>query len=159
MSTVTEPARVPNACLQQAQQSALPPRRVRFARMLALAACFLLAVVPMHAQKRREAILRLREHVSTAMSHASLTEKQNQKLEQCRQTLLLSAQSGRTRKLTTRKDLDTAIREIERVFHNGPFQPADRDLVRQDVDQLRAIERNQRARRSAAGRSYLSQRL
>jgi hypothetical protein len=86
------------------------------------------------------------------MAHASLTQKQTQKLDRCRQTLLLAAQSGRRRTAASRKDLDGAVRDIEKALQNGPFQADDSNLVRQDIDQLRAIERNQRARR--AGRLY-----
>jgi hypothetical protein len=148
MSAVTEAARALNARLPQSFTS----RRVRFARALALAVSLLLFTAhPIHAQKRREAIIRLRDDVSAAMAHASLNEKQTQKLDQCRQTLLLSAQAGRARP-SRRKDLDGALREIERAFHSGAFLPEDRDVVRRDIGQLRAIERNQRARRNPSGR-------
>jgi hypothetical protein len=121
-------------------------------RLLAFAAALLFLSCPLFAQKRRETILRLRDDVSTAMSHASLTQKQTQKLDRCRQTLLLAAQSGRRRRAASRKDLDGAVRDIEKALQNGPFQADDSNLVRQDIDQLRAIDRNQRARR--AGRLY-----
>jgi hypothetical protein len=127
---------------------------VPFARAIALAAAFLILSFDASAQKRREAILRLRDDVSTAMAHVSLNEKQTEKLDRCRQTLLLSAQSGRARKVTARKDLDSALKDIEKSLHGGPFQPADQDLVRQDIDVLRAIERDQRARRYARRRTY-----
>jgi hypothetical protein len=129
-----------------------PWRHHRLARPLSLAAVSLLLLNPVHAQKRREAILRLRDDVSTAMAHASLTEKQTQRLDHCRQTLLLAAQSGRVRRAASKRDLDSAVRDIEKAFHNGPFETGDSDLVRQDIDQLRVIERNQRAR--SAGRLY-----
>lgn len=125
-----------------------------FARAIALAGVFLILPFQASSQKRRETILRLRDDVSTAMAHASLNEKQTEKLDRCRQTLLLSAQSGRTRKVTAKKDLDSALKDIEKSLHGGPFQPADQDLVRQDIDELRAIERNQRARRYARRRTY-----
>jgi len=127
---------------------------VPFARSIALAAAFLILPFEASAQKRREAILRLRDDVSTAMAHTTLNEKQTEKLDRCRRTLLLSAQSGRARKVTARKDLDNALKDIEKSLHGRPFQPADQDLVRQDIDELRAIERNQRARRYARRRTY-----
>jgi hypothetical protein len=86
------------------------------------------------------------------MAHASLTEKQTQKLDRCRQTLLLAAQSGRRRRTASRRELDGAVRDIERALYNGPFQTDDRNLIHQDIDQLRAIERKQAVRR--AGRLY-----
>jgi hypothetical protein len=150
MSAVTEAARVRKARLPQSFSS----RRVRFARGLALAvSLLLLAAYPIHAQKRRDAIIRLRDDVSAAMAHASLNEKQTQKLDHCRQTLLLSAQAGRAR-VSSRKDLDGALRDIEKVFHSGPFLPEDRDVVRRDIGQLRVIERNQRARRNPRSRFW-----
>ena len=154
MNTVTAPARVSNARPPQTRWFRFPSRRVPFARSLALALALLILPFQAGSQKRREAILRLRDDVSTAMAHTSLNEKQTEKLDRCRQTLLLSAQSGRTRKVTAKRDLDNALRDIEKSFHGGPFQPADQDLVRQDIDELRAIERNQRARRYARRRIY-----
>lgn len=154
MNTVTEPARVYNARPRQVRQFRFPSRRVRFARSIALAAAFLVLSFNASSQKRREAILRLRDDVSTAMAHATLNGKQTEKLDRCRQTLLLTAQSGRARQMTPRKDLDNALKDIEKTLHGRPFQPADQDLVRQDIDQLRAIERNQRARRYARRRTY-----
>jgi|SRR5579859_3718673 len=154
MSTVTEPARVHNARLRQARWFRFPRRRVPFARSIALAAMFLILPFEAGAQKRREVILRLRDDVSTAMAHASLNEKQTEKLDRCRQTLLLSAQSGRARKVTAKKNLDNALKDIEKSLHAAPFQPADQDLVRQDIDELRIIERDQRARRYARRRTY-----
>src|SRR5207302_2077782 len=147
MNTVTEPARAHNARPRHARWLRFPSRRVRFARSIALAAVFLILTFQASAQKRREAILRLRDDVSTAMAHTTLNEKQTERLDRCRQTLLLSAQSGRARKVTAKKDLDNARKDIEKALHGGPFQPEDQDLVRQDIDQLRTIERNQRARR------------
>jgi len=88
------------------------------------------------------------------MAHATLNEKQTEKLDRCRQMLLLSAQSGRARRVTAKKDLDNALKNIEKAFHGGPFQPEDRDLVHKDIDQLRDIERNQRARQCARQRTY-----
>lgn len=148
MSVVPEPAEVSNA---QRQRSPLL-RRTHLMGAVAFVAAFVLLSYPVHAQKRREAILRLRDDVSTAMAHSSLTEKQTQRLDHCRQTLLLAAQSGRRRRAVSKRELDGAVRDIERALFNGSFQPGDRDLVRQDIDQLRAVERNQRARR--AGRPY-----
>jgi len=120
-------------------------------RTVALAASLLLLSGPLFAQKRREAILQLRDDVATAMAHASLTEKQTQKLDRCRQTLLLAAQSGRMRRAASKRDLDGAVRDIEKNLHSGPFQADDSNLVRQDIDQLRAIERSHQVR---TGRLY-----
>jgi hypothetical protein len=55
--------------------------------------------------------------------------------------------------MTAKKDLDNALKDIEKAFHGGLFQPEDRDSVRHDIDQLRDIERNQRARRYARQRT------
>jgi len=154
MNTVTVPARVSKARPRQIRWSQFPSRRVPFACSIALAAAFLILPFEASAQKRREAILRLRDDVSTAMAHTTLNEKQTEKLDRCRQTLLLSAQSGRARKVTAKKDLDNALKDIEKALHGGPFQPEDQDLVRKDIDQLRTIERNQRARRYARRRTY-----
>lgn len=76
------------------------------------------------------------------MAHVSVEEKQTQKLDHCRQTLLMAAQSGPTR--ATRKDLDQALHDIEKIFHSSAFLQDDRDAVRQDISQVRAIERNPR---------------
>jgi hypothetical protein len=154
MDTVREPARVHNARPRLSRWFRSPSRRVPFARSIALAVAFLILPFDATAQKRREAILRLRDDVSTAMAHSTLNEKQTEKLDRCRQTLLLSAQSGRLRKVTAKKDLDNALKNIEKAFHGGPFQSEDRDSVRHDIDQLRDIERNQRARRYARQRTY-----
>ena len=154
MNTVTAPARASNARLRHARCFRFPSRRVPFARSIALAAAILILPTQGISQKRREAILRLRDDVSTAMAHASLNEKQTEKLDRCRQTLLLSAQSGRARKVTAKKELDNALKDIEKSLHGGPFQSADQDLVRRDIDGLRSIERNQRARRYARRGAY-----
>jgi Holliday junction resolvase RusA-like endonuclease len=90
----------------------------------------------------------LRDDVTTAMSHATLTEKQTQKLDRSRQTLLLAAQSGKMRKAATKRDLDGAVKDIEKALSDGPFQGDDRDVVREDIAQLRAIERNQQVKRA-----------
>jgi hypothetical protein len=148
MNTVSERALVVNSHRQRAAGPLFLPRRAHFNSTLALAVTFLLCSNLMHAQKRREAILRLREDVSTAMAHASLSEKQTQKLDHCRQTLLLAAQSGRIRSVASKRDLDGAVRDIQKLFQSGPFQPDDRDLVRQDIEHLHAIQRSQRTRRA-----------
>ncbi|HXA07122.1 MAG TPA: hypothetical protein VNY30_19880 [Bryobacteraceae bacterium] len=123
------------------------PRRTpwsgcRLKRLLPLAVAFLLLSNPIHAQNRREAILHLRDDVSTAMAHVSVEEKQTQKLDHCRQTLLMAAQSGSAR--ATRKDLDQALRDIDKMFRSSSFLPDDRDAVHRDISQVRAIERNPR---------------
>ncbi len=123
-------------------------RWVHLTPPLTLAVSSILLLHPLHAQKRRDAILQLRDDVSTAIAHASLTEKQTQKLDRCRQTLLLAAQSGRVRKSVTKRDLDAAVRDIEKAINAGPFQADDRDLVRDDIAQLRAIERDQQVKRA-----------
>src|SRR5690242_10682488 len=111
MNVVPEPAEVYNA-----QPQRLPLlRRAHLVPTVALAAT-LVFLFPLFAQKRREAILRLRDDVSTAMAHASLTEKQTQKLDRCRQTLLLAAQSGRRRRAASKRELDSAVRDIERAL-------------------------------------------
>lgn len=148
MSTLPEPARVTNAP-PRAVSPVLGLRRVCLTRPLTLAVTSILLLHPASAQKRRDAILQLRDDVSTAMSHASLTEKQTQKLDHCRQTLLLAAQSGRVHKAATKRDLDAAVKDIEKALNGGPFQADDRDLVREDIAHLRAIERNQQLNRAS----------
>jgi len=146
MNLVPHLAQVSNSRPRAVSPACAPPR---VARLLALTLTPLLLVHPTYAQKRREAILQLREDVSTAMAHATLTEKQTQKLDHCRQTLLLAAQSGRMRKAVTKRDLDGAVKDIEKAFTGGFFQSDDRDLVREDIAQLRAIERNQQLKRAS----------
>jgi hypothetical protein len=116
-------------------------------RLILFAATFLVVIYPTYGQKRREVILRLRDDISTAMAHASLNEKQTQKLDRNRQSLLLTAQSGRSRKTSSQPNLEVTLKEIEKTFRGGPFTAEDRGLVQQDIDQLRTIERNRRARR------------
>jgi hypothetical protein len=142
MDTVAEPLQVLNGV-----RPVFLLRRVRVARPLALAVTFLFLSQPLPAQRRREAILRLRDDVSTAIAHASLTERQTQKLDRCRQTLLLAAQSGRVRQSASRRDLDGAVKDLERLLQSGIFQFDDTELVRQDIDALRTVQRNQSARR------------
>lgn len=115
---------------------------------LTLAVTSALFLQPAAAQKRRDAILQLRDDVAAAMSHSQLAEKQTQKLDHCRQTLLLAAQSGRLHKAATKHDLDGAIKDIEKAFGEGSFQEQDRDLVRQDIAQLRAIEHDEHVKRA-----------
>jgi len=146
MNLVPHLAQVSNSRLRALWPACTSPR---MARLLALTLTPLLLVHPTYGQKRREAILQLRDDVSTAMAHATLTEKQTQKLDHCRQTLLLAAQSGRMRKAATKRDLDGAVKDIEKAFTGGPFQVDDRDVVRQDIAQLRAIERNQQLKRAS----------
>ena len=143
--------------LEQAPVPNTPPRmasvsfgltRVHFAGLLAFLAVSVLVCSSASAQKRRDAILQLRDDVSTAMAHAKLSEKQTQKLDHCRQTLLLAAESGRVHRAATRRELDAAVKDIEKNVGYGPFQADDRDLVQQDIAQLRAIERDQRVRRA-----------
>jgi len=146
MHTLPELARVTNAP-PRAVSYGTGLRRVCLARPLTLAVTSILLLPAAHAQKRRDAILQLRDDVSTAMAHARLAEKQTEKLDHCRQTLLLAAQSGRVHKAATKRDLDAALKDIERAFDGGPFQAEDRDLVRQDIAQLRAIERDRQNKR------------
>jgi hypothetical protein len=141
MGTATEPAQVNNAA-----PLVFRLRRAH-AELLTLAVASVLFLDPLHAQNRREAILRLRDDVSAAMAHISIEEKQTQRLDHCRQTLLLATQSGPAR--ATRKDLDQALRDIEKIFHGNSFLQHDRDAVRQDISQIRAMERNPRARPNA----------
>src|SRR5689334_20924062 len=130
MGTATEPALVNNAPRQVFRLRRAP------AELLTLAVAFLLFPNLVRAQNRREAILRLRDDVSAAMAHVSVEEKQTQKLDHCRQTLLLATQSGPAR--ATRKDLDQALRDIEKIFRSNSFLQDDRDAVRQDINQVRA---------------------
>jgi len=148
MHTLPEPAPATSA-LPRALMLPFGLRRVCIARPLTLAVASILLLQSVHAQKRRDAILQLRDDVSTAMAHASLTEKQTERLDHCRQTLLLAAQSGRVHKAATRHDLHNAVKDIERAISTGPFEPGDRDLVRQDIAQLRAIEHDQQLKRAA----------
>lgn len=111
-----------------------------------LAVTLLLITSPAAAQKRREALLRLREDVATAVAHVSLNEKQTQTLDRCQQTILLAAQSGRARKTVHPRDLHGALRDIEKTVREGPFQTTDQTLVQQDIDQVRLIEQNRRKR-------------
>ena len=141
MGTATEPAQANNAARQVFRL------RRAHAELWALAVASVLFSNPLHAQNRREAILRLRDDVSAAMAHVGIEEKQTQKLDHCRQTLLMATQSGPAR--ATRKDLDQALRDIEKIFHGSSFLQGDRDAVRQDISQIRAIERNPRARPNA----------
>jgi hypothetical protein len=131
----------------------MPVLSRRRLRSFLLAAIFLLIVCPTYGQKRREAILRLRDDMSTAMAHVTLNEKQTQKLDRNRQSLLITAQSGRARKTSSQPNLEATLKEIEKMFHSGPFKPEDRSVVQQDIDQLRAIERNRRARRYSRKRT------
>ena len=158
MDTVREAAQVANPQFAQAKlpvdrssmddgRARMPVLLRRCRRLILLSAIFLLIVSPNYGQKRREVILRLRDDISTAMAHVSLNEKQTQKLDRNRQSLLLRAQSGRARKTSSQPNLEATLKEIEKAFHDGPFTPEDRNLVQQDIDQLRTIERNRRARR------------
>ncbi|MCU1272616.1 MAG: hypothetical protein JWO48_47 [Bryobacterales bacterium] len=158
MDTVREAAQVANPQFADANlpvhrsvtedgRARMPVLLRRRLRLISLAAIFLLIVYPTYGQKRREAILRLRDNISTAMAHINLNEKQTQKLDRYRQTLLITAQSGRARKTSSQPNLEATLKEIEKTFHSGPFKPEDRNLVQQDIDQLRAIERNRRTRR------------
>lgn len=145
MNLVPQPAQVWTALPRGARPGIVFPRT---ARLLALTLTPILLLTPMYAQKRREAILQLRDDISTAMAHASLSEKQTQKLDHCRQTLLLAAESGKVRKVATKRDLDGAVKDIEKAVNGGPFQADDRDLVREDIAQIRAIEREQQLKRA-----------
>lgn len=147
MHTLPELARVPNAP-SPVVLPAFRLWRVCLAGPLTLAVTSILLLQPARAQKRRDAILQLRDDVSTAMAHTTLTEKQTQRLDHCRQTLLLAAESGRVHKAATKRDLDAAVKDIEKAVNGGPFQAEDRDLVRQDIAQLRTIERDQQIKRA-----------
>ena len=147
METLLELARVPNA----PPPVALPQfglRRVWCHAGLTLAMTSVLLLQPAQAQKRRDAILQLRDDVSTAMAHATLTEKQTQKLDHSRQTLLLAAESGRVHKAATKHELDAAVKDIEKAVNSSPFQAEDRDQIRQDIAQLRTIEHDQQIKRA-----------
>src|SRR5690349_6328260 len=133
---VTEVARVPINGLGRARRPRLNVRRVNFVAMLSLAAIVLSSSSPMSGQKRREAILRLRDDVSTVVARTSLTEKQTHKLDRCRATLLLAAQPGRARRAVPKGDLHAALKAIEKTMHSVPFQPEDRNLVQQDINQV-----------------------
>lgn len=126
----------------------LVSRRAPVQHAVALAAACFLTSNPICAQNRREVILRLRDDVATAMAHVSLEEKQVQKLDRCRQTLLLASQSGQKNTGGGKKDLDAAVSDIERLFQKRLFLEEDRKGVEQDIRQLRLIERNQEARRN-----------
>jgi hypothetical protein len=41
------------------------------------------------------------------------------------------------------------VKDIEKTVGGGPFQADDRDVVREDIAQLRAIERNQQLKRAS----------
>jgi hypothetical protein len=137
MGTATEPAQVNSATHQFFRL-----RRAHADRLAPLAVAFLLTSIAVHAQSRREVILRLREDVSSAMAHVSVEEKQTKKLDHYRQTLLMATQSDRAR--ATQKDLDQALRDIEKIFRNSSFLQDDRVAVQNDISQIRATERNPR---------------
>jgi hypothetical protein len=142
------PANLPvDRSLMDDGRARMPVLLRRCLRFFLFAATFLFVIYPTYGQKRREVILRLRDDISTAMAHASLNEKQTQKLDRNRQSLLLTAQSGRARKTPGQPNLEVTLKDIEKTFHGGPFTAEDRGMVQQDIDQLRTIERNRRARR------------
>lgn len=158
MDTVREEAQFANPQFAQANlpadlslmedgQAKMPASLRPCLRRFLLAATFLLVIYPAYGQKRREVILRLRDDIATAMAHASLNEKQTQRLDRHRQSLLLTAQSGRSRKTSNQPNLEATLKEIEKTFHGDPFTAEDRNVVQQDIDQLRTIERSRRARR------------
>lgn len=122
-------------------------RRINFVAVVWLAAMAVSSAPTAYGQKRREAILRLRDDVSTAIARSSLTQKQTQKLDRCRATLLVAAQSGRARHVAPEGDLHGALKDIERTMRSSRFQPEDRTVVQQDINQLRLIEQSHRARR------------
>jgi len=111
---------------------------------LALAFVPLLISVPTHAQHRRELLLRLRDDVSTAVAHASLTEKQTQNMDRCQQMLLLAAQSRRDHKhkLVNDRDLQHALKDLEKAGKDAAFRPEDRQAIESDLQEYRRIERN-----------------
>jgi hypothetical protein len=109
---------------------------------LALAFVPLLISVPTHAQHRRELLVRLRDDVSTAVAHASLTEKQRQNMDRCQQTLLLAAQSRRDRKLVNDRDLQHALKDLEKAGKDAAFRAQDRQAIESDLQEYRRIERN-----------------
>jgi len=109
---------------------------------LALPLLPLLIVVPTHAQHRHELLLRLRDDVSTAVAHASLTEKQTQNMDRCQQTLLLAAQSRRDHKLVSDRDVQHALKDLEKAGKDAAFRPQDRQAIESDLREYRRIERN-----------------
>ncbi len=109
---------------------------------LALAFVPLIISVPTHAQHRRELLLRLRDDVSTAVAHASLTEKHMQNMDRCQQTLLLAAQSRRNQKLVNDRDLQHALKDLEKAGKDAAFRPEDRQAIESDLQEYRRIERN-----------------
>ena len=123
------------------------PRQVSLITALSLAAVVLSTSSPVFGQKRREAILLLRDDVSTAIAHNILNQNQTQKLDRCRETLLLAAQSGRARRTVPARDLHGALKDIEKTIQSGPFEPDDRTVVQQDINQVRSIDRNRRMQR------------
>jgi hypothetical protein len=109
---------------------------------LTLAFVPLLISVPTHAQHRRELLLRLRDDVSTAVAHASLTEKHTQNMDRCQQTLLLAAQSRRGQKLVNDRDLQHALKDLEKAGKDAAFRAQDRQAIESDLQEYRRIERN-----------------
>lgn len=109
---------------------------------LALAVLPLLIAVPTHAQHRRELLVRLRDDVSTAVAHARLTEKQTQNLDRCRQTLLLAAQSRPDSRLVNDRDLQHALKDLEKAGKDPAFRAEDRQAIERDLREYRRIERN-----------------
>lgn len=142
-----EVARARSDGLGRAGLPASIPRRVSGITALTLATIVLSTSSPVFCQKRREAILRLRDDVSTAIAHTSLNEKQTQKLDRCRETLLLAAQSGRARHTVPVRDLHGALKDIEKTIRSGRFQPDDRTVVQQDINQVRWLEQYRRTQR------------
>ena len=86
--------------------------------------------------------MRLRDDVSTAVAHASLTEKQTQNMDRCQQTLLLAAQSRRDRKLVSDRDVQHALKDLEKAGKDAAFRPQDRQAIESDLREYRRIERN-----------------
>ena len=109
---------------------------------LALAFVPLLISVPTHAQHRRELLVRLRDDVSTAVAHSSLAEKQRQNMDRCQQTLLLAAQSRRDHKLVNDRDLQHALKDLEKAGKDAAFRPQDRQAIESDLREYRRVERN-----------------
>lgn len=82
--------------------------------------------------KRRDTLLKLRDHLNTAIANAKFTDEQRQKVESAREALAPMAQRKR-------RAAGQAMMDLREVLQSGAFREEDRALIQNDLNELRKL--------------------
>lgn len=115
----------------------------KIATLLLCSSVMILPARTSNGKARAASIAGLRDHLSTAMAHAQLNDKDRKKLEASRQVLQKTIETRRSGGKLDQKKFQKTLDDIAKQIRNNAFQPEDRQAVE---DCLKGLRRPQAAR-------------